>query len=97
MSSAKEHEVIGTPPQHPDGAFPPAQRLSVLFLEDTGTAEAMLWACFHLSLSLFSTSVASLKIFYALRFLVLFKESNFFFLLLPTSPSLYILLSFIAK
>ena len=50
MSSVKDHEVSR---DASEASRCSAQRLSVLFREDTGTAEAMLWARFHFTLFFF--------------------------------------------
>ena len=50
MSSVKGHEVSR---DASEASRCSAQSLSVLFREDTGTAEAMLWARFHFTLFFF--------------------------------------------
>ena len=91
---------VGTPPKHPDAQH---RDFQCCFKRSQGQLRQHFGPAFISHCSFFSISVASLKMFYALRFLVIFKDSwsisVLFLLLIPllNPPNLYILPSFIAK
>lgn len=94
MSSVKGHEVSR---DASEASRCSAQRLSVPFREDTGTAEAMLWACFHFTLFSFhfSCNFESVLCFeISGHFQRELKYFSFAFTLIPllNPPNLYILI-----
>ena len=90
----------GTPLKHPDARH---RDFQCRFGRTPGQLRQCFGPAFISHCSFFSISVATLKVFYALRFLVIFKKSwsisVLFLLLIPllNPPNLYILLSYIAK
>ena len=90
----------GTPLKHPDARH---RVFQCCFGRTPGQLRQCFGPAFISHCSFFSISVATSKVFYALRFLVIFKKSwsisVLFLLLIPllNPPNLYILLSYIAK